>query len=273
MNINSKTSLYAVLGYPIDYTLSPFIHNGIFNIKNENSVYISLPTKEEDFETFISFSRIYLKGFNITIPYKRTVLPFIDSFDKSALACDAVNTVKVIDKKLFGYNTDGMGTRIAIERVYSLKGKTVLIKGSGGAARGISAGLYDSDTEIFIDARNKAAADELIENIKNNLSNGNISIYDGKKQCDILINATPLGSVGNEGMPFSEKQIENSSLVFDAVYNPRKTVLLQTAEKSGKIIVNGLDMLFWQAVFAQEIWSGKIDYTKFLPVLEELKKL
>lgn len=273
MNINSKTSLYAVLGYPIDYTLSPFIHNGIFEIKNDNSVYIALPTKEEELDTFIDFARIYLKGFNITIPYKRSVLPYIDCFDKSALACDAVNTVKICDKKLYGYNTDGMGTKIAIERVYLLKNKTVLIKGSGGAARGISAGLYDKDTEIFIDARNENATKELIDNIKNNLSDGNISIYDGEKSCDILINATPLGSVGNEGIPFSDEQIEFSSLVFDAVYNPRKTQLLQNAEKRGKIIVNGLDMLFWQAVFAQEIWSEKIDYIKFLPVLEELKKL
>lgn len=250
--IDAKTQLFGLLGWPIDYTMSPQLHNSLSEEEGRNAVYLAFPTEEKDLATFVAFARVYLKGFNITVPYKEKILPFLDELDLSGKICGAVNTVKVRNGKLFGYNTDGEGGKCCMEKHLSLNGKTAVIKGAGGAARGIAASLLP-ECRVLIDARRTEKAEALAADLKAFYPDRDIAPYEGQRG-DILINATTLGSNLQPGMPFTEEQIKESLLVYDAVYDPRKTELILAAEKLGKPVVLGMDMLTGQALLAREIF-------------------
>lgn len=253
--INAKTQLFGLVGWPIDYTMSPEIHNGLSEKEGRNAVYLAFPTEEKDLETFVRFARVYLKGFNVTVPYKEKIIPFLDALDFSGEVCRAVNTVQVRNGRLVGYNTDGTGGKRCIEQKLPLAGKTVVIKGAGGAARGLAAALLP-ECKVLIDARRKEQAQSLTQDLSRFFPGREIGVYGGEKG-DILINATTLGSTAQPGMPFTEEQIQNSQLVYDAVYDPRKTELILAAEKIGKPVVVGMDMLIGQAVLAREIFFAE----------------
>ncbi len=253
--IDAKTLLFGLLGWPIDYTMSPQIHNQLSEKEGRNAVYLAFPTEEKNLETFVAFARVYLKGFNVTVPYKEKILPFLDSVDFSASVCGAVNTVRVADGKLIGYNTDGGGGKRCIEEKLSLSGKTAVIKGAGGAARGLAAALLP-ECRVLIDARRKEQAEALVACLASFYPEREISVYAGQRG-DILINATTLGSESQPGMPFTEEQVRHSLLVYDAVYAPRKTELILTAEKFGIPTVLGMDMLTGQALLAREIFFAE----------------
>lgn len=253
--IDAKTKLFGLLGWPIDYTMSPQIHNQLSEKEGRNAVYLAFPTEEKDLATFVAFARVYLKGFNVTVPYKEKILPFLDSVDFSAKVCGAVNTVRVADGKLIGYNTDGGGGKRCIEKKICLSGKTAVIKGAGGAARGLAAALLP-ECRVLIDARRREQAEALVSGLSPFFPGREIAVYTGQPG-DILINATTLGSESQPGIPFSEEQIRHSSLVYDAVYAPRRTELIITAEKFGIPTVLGMDMLTGQALLAREIFFAE----------------
>ena len=183
-------------------------------------------------------------GFNVTIPYKKDIMEYLDGVDELAEKIGAVNTVKRVDGKLYGYNTDYYGLNVTLEQAkIDVKGKRVAILGSGGAKSTAKALCQDLGAkEIYIVSR------------KGQINYTNV--YDLK--IDVIINATPVGMFPSNGVsPIDLKRVKGVTAVVDCIYNPLKTALILQAEKLGVKCVGGLMMLVAQALKAQEIWQGK----------------
>ncbi|MBF8984438.1 shikimate dehydrogenase [Lutibacter sp. B2] len=259
--IKGSTKLYAVIGDPIEHSLSPEIHNTVFDHKKENSIYIPLGIKEEELEKNIYMLRNNFLGFNVTKPHKQKIMKYIDQLDDRARVYNAVNTVKVVDGKLIGYNTDGYGFSKSIENVH-LKKKRALLLGAGGAASVVAYEILQKGAYITIANRNIEKAKILKEQLLAYDSSFTIEvskIEDLKAEYYFIVNATPIGmNPKSEELPVSLHIIKNASVAYDLIYNPNRTKFLKIAEEHGCKIINGFSMLFYQAIKAQEIWNEKI---------------
>ncbi len=249
---------FAVIGHPIGHTMSPFIHKELFKLQNIEIEYSVFDIHPDSLSTEIHETLGELQGFNITIPHKEAIIPLLDSIDQSALKYDAVNCVLRKNNKLYGCSTDAFGFTKALEnKGVSLSGK-VLVLGSGGAARTLAREAADRGCHVTLAVResgiNKA------EHLKKWLcDNGGVAdictLNKIEGEYDLLINATPVGMYPNpDSSPVTEQQLKRCKAVFDAVYNPEKTLLLKMAEKNSIKTVGGMAMLVWQAVKAHEFW-------------------
>lgn len=248
---------YCVIGWPIGHTMSPFLHNRLFSLSGKAEVYDAQAVPPESLGDFVS-SRTG-GGFNVTIPHKRAVIPFLDELDDSAKKYGAVNTVVCGNKKI-GFNTDGYGFLKAIEsNGISLSGK-VLICGAGGAARTMIYQAADAGCEVHIAVRKgSSSAAELISDLQPVLPSKlyATTLDEVEGGYDIIINATPCGMYPDiYSCPLDEGTFVGCKAVFDAIYNPMDTVFIQRARKNGAKCAGGMDMLVWQAVRAHEIWYG-----------------
>ncbi len=260
--IKGNTKIYAVIGNPIEHSFSPVIHNSIFEKIKENAVYIPLKIEEEHLKQSIFLLRNCFKGFNVTIPHKQKILPYMDDLDENAKIYGAVNTVKVKDKKLIGYNTDGYGFIKSLEMEGALlQDQPVLLLGAGGAARVAAFELLKKGARLTIANRNIQRANMLKKELIESLNIPQIKTCKLEEIHDeylCIVNATPVGMFPYEDdIPVSVEVIKNSKIVYDMIYNPYRTKLLQTAEHYGCKVINGFSMLFYQAVRAQEIWLEK----------------
>ena len=259
--INSKTNLYAVIGDPIQHSLSPIIHNTFFNKRDMDKVYISLLVTKDDLKNQLNLLRNNFKGFNVTIPHKETIIAYLDEVDSLALEYGAVNTVKVIKDKLIGYNTDGIGFLKSLQSInVSLKNKNVLLLGSGGAGRMAAFEIVKSDGKLTIATRNinkgKLLKDDILKSYNVNINIVQIEEID--LSFDIIVNSTPLGMYPNiDECPVSEKILQGAELIYDMIYNPYETKLLYLGKKSGSKTINGLPMLVYQGLKSMEIWTGQ----------------
>ncbi|KXG73860.1 shikimate dehydrogenase [Thermotalea metallivorans] len=261
--INGHTKIYGVIGYPISHSLSPEIHNSIFDKNQENSIYIPLAVSPEELARTIPLLKNNFQGFNITIPHKETIISYLDEMDERAQWYGAVNTVKIIEGKMIGYNTDGYGfVKSLLEAGIDLKGRKVLLIGAGGAARVAAHEILLLGGKLTIANRNTEKAERL-----KNVLIGNVGIQEIEirsldqleKGFDCVINATPLGmGPWCEEMPMKEEVLRGTAFVYDMIYNPYETKLLLQGKQYGCKTQNGLPMLFYQAVKAQEIWTGKV---------------
>lgn len=259
-SIKGNTKLFAVIGYPISHSLSPEIHNSFLELTNKNVAYIPLNIKPEELSQAIPMLKSNFKGFNITIPHKEKIISFLDELDDKAKIYGAVNTVKVEDGKLIGFNTDGHGFLRGLEiEGIQLEGKDVLLIGAGGAAKVIAYEIITQGGNLTIANRNIDRAKELKNDLlckyqdKVNIS----SIDDIKGNYHIIINSTPVGMYPNENKsPIDLKLLRGTEVVYDIIYNPYHTKLLQDAKSLGCKVLNGFSMLFHQALKAQEIWTG-----------------
>ncbi len=273
MNIDNRvtgtTRLMGVIGNPIEHSISPQLHNTINTLLNVDAVYVPFKVEKDDLENAVKgIKALNLVGVNVTVPYKKEIIKFLDDKTKEALLMGAVNTVKNIDGRLYGYNTDaeGFSRSFKEEAGTGFKGKKVVIIGAGGAARAIAVKIAIEGAEkISIVNRTVSKAQDIAEIISNNY--GTEVICYGPKDAgfkedfhkgDIIINTTSAGMFPNvdespvgKGFVFSENQI-----VYDVIYNPSKTKFLKKAEKSGCKVINGLGMLFYQGISAYEIWTG-----------------
>ncbi len=270
-----NTQSVAVIGHPIGHTMSPFIHHRLFRLSGIPLAYQVLDVPD------LPAALPALRGldcFNITIPHKSAILPYLDGIDPAAKAFGSVNTVQVRQGKLYGYTTDGAGCRKALENHgLSFRGKLLLL-GNGGAARAIAfeAAQGAGDFQITIAHRPgsyhkaNALAEELAAFARGRGDKGFrivVESYgeleqDGGQTFDLLLNCTSVGMYPHVGeSPVPEAVVARCAAVFDAVYNPGRTALLQLAEKTGAKAVGGMEMLVYQAVRAHEIWYG----TKFDP--------
>jgi len=256
----SKT--FAVIGDPIDHSLSPNIHSAAFRELNLENSYIAyrIP-KGELSEGIESLKKIKIDGFNVTIPHKVEMMKYLDKMDESCSVIGAVNTVTNNEGILKGYNTDMDGFLDPFKKKeIKMQDKKVLLLGAGGAARAIVAGVTKEKAKhITIANRTLENANNLaqfankigldadaitIENVGNDL-----------KDYDIIVNATSVG-LKNEPSPISLESIKPETIVYDIVYMPMNTDFLKKAKKKGAKIIYGYEMLLGQAVRAFEIWHG-----------------
>ena len=245
---------YGLIGEKLGHSISPLIHQLIFDFNNINGSYKLFEMKRDELPSFIKYMN--LEGFNITIPYKLEVMTYLDYISDEAKRIGAVNTVGVRDNKLYGYNTDYHGIDVTFKKHnINLGGASAVVLGSGGASAAVLQYLRDMHcSEITIVVRDKNKVNSL------NFQDCNIKTYDeiamlSKK--DILINCTPVGmSPKIDESPVPSNFVEKFSFVFDLIYNPLKTKLLTYAEENNIKNTNGLLMLIGQAVHAEVIWNN-----------------
>ena len=256
-NINKQTKLYGIIGNPVSHSMSPAIHNAAFIEKGLNNVYV--PLKIANIGAFMNECRkIDFHGFSVTIPHKESILPFLDDLDHTARKIGAINTIVNQNGELTGYNTDCMAAVMGLE--YSMKkanetlnNKKVSIIGAGGAARAIAFGLKEKGCDITIFNRTIERAEKLSHDVKCKFESfEEIHQIDS----DILINTTSIGMFPNvDQTPVPKNILKEGMIVFDAVYNPIETRLLQDAKENGCHTVNGLSMFINQAAEQFRLWT------------------
>ena len=261
---------FGLIGYPLGHSMPAVIHKAGFKSIAINASYEILETNPENLVDRIkSFKRENYSGFNVTIPHKVPVALFVDDIDRYADITGAINTVKINpDKTMKGYNTDVLGFKRAIPDDIDLNGKSAAILGTGGASRAVVMGLVDKGIkEIGIYTRSIPNSMDYMAYVRRKFSEITFNAYQIDRVRDlskynILVNTTPIGMLGKAAdmTPVDRsalKTLPNNSTVYDIIYNPKKTILLKDAENLGLRTINGLDMLVYQAVSAQEIWFGK----------------
>jgi 3-dehydroquinate dehydratase/shikimate dehydrogenase len=252
--VDAATRVYGVAGDPVVHSLSPAIMNAAFRRENVNAVYLALHAKTlKDLLTCVR--EIPIHGLSITMPYKEAILPFLDNTDSHTTKIGACNTVvRAQDGKLYGFNTDTSGVVRPLERRLStLQDAKILVLGAGGAARAAVFGLKERGAEVFILNRSAAPAQKLARRAHAR----SIKRADLKKHAfDVIINATPVGMGNTRETPLQEKEI-NARYVFDMIYDPGETRLLQLAKQRGAQIIPGIEMFVHQAARQFEIWTGK----------------
>ena len=256
----SKT--FAVIGDPIDHSLSPNIHSAAFRELNLDCSYIAYRIPKGELEEGIeSLKKIKIDGFNVTIPHKIEMMKYIDKLDDSCSIIGAVNTVSNDNGILKGYNTDMDGFLEPFKKKnLSIKNKKILLLGAGGAARAIVAGCTKEHAQaITIANRTIQNANNLVNFSKKiGLDANSIKIEEAgntAKNYDIIVNATSIG-LKNEPSPISLEEIKPQTIVYDIVYMPINTEFLKMAKEKGATIIYGYEMLLGQATRAFEIWHG-----------------
>lgn len=269
--VNAPTRKYALIGYPLGHSLSSFIHEAGFKSLGLKASYEILETPPETLVDRVKFFKSQgYRGFNVTIPLKLPITMFLDSVDASADIVNAVNTV-VIDpqtREMRGYNTDVLGFRNAIPEDVTLCGKVAGVLGTGGAARAaITAIALAQMKEIKLFTRNVPNSLELVNYLRKTFPNVEFNTYQIERirdlsDIDLLVNTTPIGMLGRAAdfTPVEENELrtlKQGAVVYDVIYNPKKTILLKLAQKYGYRTINGVDMFIHQALAAEQIWTGR----------------
>jgi 3-dehydroquinate dehydratase/shikimate dehydrogenase len=252
-HVDAATKVYGVAGNPIGSSLSPIMMNTAFRRETVNAVYLALQTtKLSDLLKLVQ--EIPIQGVSITMPLKQEILPHLEQTDPLSAKIGAVNTIRLIDGKLYGFNTDVAGIVLPLEKRLSLRGAKVLVLGAGGAARAAVFGLRDKGAEVFILNRTAETAQKLAR------QSGSKTIKKealAKTPFDVIVNATPVGMAGNKAAPLLEAKDLNTKLVFDLVYNPLETPLIRMARQQGINIITGVEMFVQQGARQFEIFTGK----------------
>jgi shikimate dehydrogenase len=269
--VDTKTRVFAVIGNPIEHSLSPLIHNAAFSELNLNNVYVAF--KVSDVRVAIgAMKELGFGGYSVTIPHKIEVMKYLNEIDSLAKKIGAVNTVINTEGKLVGYNTDVFGAIDALREKADLRGKNVYVLGAGGVARAIVAGLVEEKAVVTIFNIVPADAEKLANEF--NCKWKEWSAIDSN--CEVLINATSVGMSPNiDSMPIDAKLLKKEMLVFDVVYNPLETKLVKEAKKIGCTAIPGVEMFLGQAYAQVKLFTGK-DAPKQLMkklLLKELEKM
>ena len=252
---------HLIIGKPITHSLSPKIHNFWFKENNIDAFYERMsPEKHQLREILKKIKSKEIHGINVTLPYKKEVIPFLENRSELAEKTDSVNTIFIKDGKLYGDNTDvyGFEKSITKEKI-NLKNKTVLIFGGGGVVPSIISALNNLKVDkIFISNRTLDRS----EIIKKKFKQIQILKWGEIKNCDMFINCTSVGLNNDEKLEFNFSLISENKFFYDVIYNPEKTNFLKEAEKQGHKIINGMDMFLYQAQKAFYLWHSivpKID--------------
>ena len=252
---------YFVIGNPIEHSLSPKLHNFWIKSSNLNAVYEKKKLEEYEIEDLIrDIKDGKLNGVNITVPYKRKVIPFIDQLSKDAKLTQSVNTIHLKNNKIFGDNTDIEGFGLSIKNAnFDIQGKKVLILGAGGVVPSIISSLNQMKvSQISVCNRTKTKA----ENLKNIFQDLTILNWGEVVHADMIINATSIGLRANDKIDLNFEKFGNVKFFYDVIYNPSETNFLKTGKKLGCKTENGKMMFIYQASASFKIWhniSPKID--------------
>ncbi|MFA6350437.1 MAG: shikimate dehydrogenase [Candidatus Omnitrophota bacterium] len=266
MKNNKSFKIYGVLGYPVKHSLSPIMHNAALRrlkIKAEYRLFEKSPREVRSFLRSLGQENIH--GLNVTVPHKENVIKFLDSVSMEARLIGAVNTVQVKSNRLLGFNTDGAGfiKHLTCDLKFNPRKKNVVVIGAGGAAKAITVYLARTGArQISIFDIDKNKLSQLVTHLRNNFpkikfnQSGSIN-ESGIDDCDLLINATPMGMKPQDKLPADVKLIRPGTLVYDLVYNPKETKFLKNAKKRHARVANGLGMLLYQGALSFKIFTGK----------------
>jgi shikimate dehydrogenase len=267
--ISGQTKICALIGDPVEHTMSPVMHNEAYKKLGLDYVYIPFRVAPERLaEAVAGLRALNVTGFNVTIPHKVSIIPLLDGLDPRAEKIGAVNTVVNNACELRGYNTDAEGfLRALLERGVEPGGKNVVVLGAGGAARAITYILAERDAGLTI--LNRMLELDWAEDIAGLISEDfgkavrvlelcDEYLAQALEKADILVNATSVGmSPASEASPVPARLLKDGLIVVDIVYNPIVTRLLREAKAAGARTVGGIDMLAWQGALAFEKWTGE----------------
>ena len=263
--ISGKTVLYGVIGDPVDHTLSPAIQNVAFRSRQIDAIYVPFHVKPQNLRIAVSGLRaLHVRGFNVTVPHKVKVLSYLDRTDAAVSAIGAANTVINQNGRLCGYNTDGIGAFNALtEAGAQPNGKSILIFGAGGASRAVAYTLAQTASSIRLVNRTPAKARQLANRLRKkfhtDIASTTLSsnlLRDLVEQSDIIVNASSMGMNRNSNLPVQAKWLHSGQWVFDLVYKPPQTRLLDLAASAGANRITGLDMLVNQGACSFKLWTG-----------------
>ena len=258
MEINGKTSITGIFGYPIEHTFSPVMHNAAFSNLGLNYCYIPFLVSPEHLKDAVqSIRALNMRGVNVTIPHKQSVMPMLDEIKEEAAFIGAVNTIVNNKGKLSGDNTDGRGFMKSLdEKGIPLDGKYVLINGAGGASRAVSYYLCKEAKNVSLYGRSPEKVERLVNDLKILYSNVTSarSIHN-IEEYDMIINATPLGMKNDDPLPFDTSLLRSTQTVCDLIYT--KTRFIEKAAQQGCTVIDGMGMLLWQGALSFELWTGK----------------
>tara|TARA_S200000501_G_scaffold173652_1_gene163553 strand:+ start:1126 stop:1920 length:795 start_codon:yes stop_codon:yes gene_type:complete len=246
---------YLVIGNPINHSLSPKLHNHWIRQNHLNAIYEKKKLDSSEIEKLISeIKQKNISGVNITVPFKNSVMPYLDELSDEAKKTQSVNTVYLKDEKVIGHNTDTVGFEKAIKKInFSFNNKKIFIIGAGGVVPSI---VYSSikmgASEIFITNRTKIKAKK-IKDIFNNIVLVN---WGDMPNFDVVINATSLGLNKDDKINLDFSKTGKNKLFYDVIYNPGKTNFLNTGKKLGNKIENGKLMFIYQAFSAFKLWHN-----------------
>lgn len=265
--------LFGLIGEKLGHSISPEIHNKVFEKTNYNANYYLFEIEKENLKEAIEgFKLLKIGGLNVTIPYKSDVLSLVDGVSKEAEAIGAINTIKFSNGHCYGYNTDYYGFGYMMDKNnISPKGKDIYVLGAGGASKAILKYLYDNEAKnIYIVTRNKDITSKSSD-FKNYkvITYSELSIVESG---DIIINCTPCGMYPEVlNSPVEKDVLSKFKVALDIIYNPAETLFLKYANELGLKTENGLSMLVGQAVFAQEIFRDeKLDLSLIDEICREL---
>ncbi len=245
---------YLVIGNPISHSLSPKLQNYWLKQNNINAVYDKIKLEENEINGIIQdIKKQKIAGCNVTVPYKKKVIPFLDKLSKQAEQTQSVNTIIFEKGNLIGHNTDIIGFDKAIKSLnFNMKGKKILILGAGGVVPSIVFAIKEMGvSEIAISNRSKQKAEDL----KILFKNLNILEWGNLTNFDVVINATSLG-LNNEKINLDFSKVGKKKLFYDVIYNPVETNFLKEGKQLGNITENGATMFIYQALEAFKLWHG-----------------
>lgn len=249
---------FAVIGNPISHSLSPFMHETWLQENNIDASYIPVHVEEDNLKDAVEALKLLgCSGWNVTVPYKNEIIPYLDDIDISAQGIGAVNTVvKTEDNRFIGYNTDGLGFIQSLGPIHT--NDQILLVGAGGAARGIAHALKQSGfRNISFANRTQANAERLVNELQIGQAISLQKAEDCLNSFDIVIQTTPQGMKNHVNtLPIQLNNIKEHAIVADIVYNPLVTPFLKEAGKYNVRTVNGLGMLVHQGAIAFSYWNG-----------------
>jgi len=244
---------FLVIGNPIDHSLSPKLHNYWIKKNNIEAIYEKQKLEESDLENLISQVREKkICGINVTVPFKKSVIPFLNELTPEAEQTHSVNTIYFKNNKVIGHNTDIGGFEMSIYKSnINLTNKKILILGAGGVVSSIIYALKKMNvSEITLSNRTREKA----ENLKSIFNNLNIIKWGEVSNFDMIINATSLGLNKNDEINLNYSSIHKNKLFYDVIYNPKETEFLRNGKNLGNITINGKLMFVYQAFLAFNIW-------------------
>lgn len=280
--VTGRTKVCGIFGHPVEHSLSPPMHNAAFAALGLDYIYVPFPVSPVGLPQAIAAVRaLGLAGVNVTVPHKEAVLPLLDELSKAAALNGAVNTIVNRSGRLYGDNTDGSGflRSLAEDAGFLPAGKTALVLGAGGAARGVAVQLALAGVKSLILAnRTERRANELAASLSERTGvetavapwpdsgntwtagdgSGDKTLDEAVRNSDLIVQATSLGLDGGAALPpLNYALLGPEKVVCDLVYTPPDTPFLKQARKYGARTVSGLGMLLYQGVLAFELWTGK----------------
>jgi shikimate dehydrogenase len=284
LNIDGQTQLVGLIGYPVAHSLSPELHNAAFTYANLNWRYVPLQVRPEYLaDAIMGAVAMGFRGLNVTVPYKVSVIPMLHKVTSAVNIVGAVNTIRIDGNtgQLEGMNTDMTGflADLAANKVRVGLNARVVILGAGGAARAVGAGLSRSGAQIVFVNRTLDNAVKIVEFLKSSWTGAPMeaapleALPEVSKGATLIVNATSVGMWPEaDTSPWPAKvPFPPGAVIYDTVYRPMKTKLMQDAEKAGLRAVGGIGMLIYQGAAAYEVWTGQKPSIEVMRMVAEQK--